>query len=886
MKTIRLFLLSTLTWVGLQDDGFARALKDVHIEGNVRIEREAILTEIPYRKGDAYDEATTSKVLKALNKTEYFDDVQVEIQNDVLIIHVKENPVINKIAYEGMKFRIRDTLKDIIKLRPRQVFSRPVIQETQQIILEIYRRQGYLNASVTPKIVRLPDNRVDVVFEVKEGSPAYVRRVSFEGNKAFTSHELREFMEIREKHWFHLGFLGGTRNKIYDPERFVEDQQTLVKLYLSRGYADVEIVSATAELTPDKRDFFVSYYIREGEVYQFGDISVDTKIEKLDKKVLEASVMAKKGSVFNGQMVEICGDILKGLANAQGYNFAVVEPIFTKHPETKTVDVKFVVKDGPKISIEKITIKGNRHTRDNVIRRQIDFNEGDAFHYKDLKPAEARIRALGYFKDVKVEADEGSQPGLANVLITVEEERTGEIFAKAGYSTLDKLSVEAHLYEPNFRGKGQELEFLTSYAKRTFEINLDLTEPHFLNRNLSGSVGIFHTRTKTMRGIITKKTGGYTGIGYRLARRVTQHWSYRLHRENVEWDDSKNIKKDLKKAWESKADIKNLQDSEKWMDTDEGKKYKKMMALDEDELGTFWGSAITHTLAYDCRNRIMLPNKGFRVAWTTTVSGLGGSIKYMKNTWSGSWHQKLYHDITLTLRASFSHAMGLGDHRLRYTDALFVGGDTLRGFDFYGVSPLRGIPKTYMAKLVDNFLAAAPELETVKKKPEILSKITNASDKQKADLKSLMQMDVKEGMDVPGALQVAWQVLLAKGVQEGQKDAKQIHDLRRMYLRRVGATLAWHGSVEVSFPMPIVPREAELFGTMFFDMGSAWRSKREGAEDGGVLYDKHTLRTALGFSVAWNSPFGMISVGYAKPIKKEDGDVTQKFLFGYGMKFN
>lgn len=874
-------------WSGLCYGGPLRSLKDIRIEGNVRIEREAILLEIPCHKGDPYNEATASKVLKALNKTEYFEDVRVEVQNDVLVIHVKENPVINKIAYEGMKFRIRDTLKDFVKLRPRQVFSRPVIQETQQIILEIYRRQGYLNASVTPKIVRLPDNRVDVVFEIREGSPAYVRRVSFEGNKAFTSRELREYMEIREKKWFHLGFLGGTRNKMYDPEKFVEDQQTLVKLYLSRGYADVEIVSATAELTPDKRDFFLSYYIREGEIYQFGDISVDSKIDKLDKKALEASIMAKKGAVFNGQMVEVCSDILKGLAHARGYNFAVVEPVFTKHPETKTVDVKFVVKDGPKISIEKITIKGNRHTRDNVIRRQIDFNEGDAFHYKDLKTAESRIRALGYFKDVKVEAEEGSLPGFANILVTVEEERTGEVFAKAGYSTLDKMSIEAHLYEPNFRGKGQELEFLTSYAKRTFEINLELTEPHFLNRNLSGSVGIFHSRTKTIPGIITKKTGGYTGIGYRLARRVTQHWTYRLHRERVDLDDSKTSKKDIKKANESKAGLKDQQDYGKWLDTDEGKKHKHMMAIDEDDLGTFWGSAITHTLAYDCRNRGMLPNRGFRIAWTTTLSGLGGSIKYMKNTWSGSWHHKLYHDVTLTLRASFSHAMGLWDHRLRYNDALFVGGDSLRGFDFYGVSPLRGIPKAHMARLVDDFLASAHHLEWAKKHADLLNRLRNATDQQKVALKALMQRDIKEGMDLPQQLKDAWVRLFAAGVREKQKDAKQMDDLHKMYLRRVGATLSWHGSVEVSFPMPIVPRDAELFGTVFFDMGSAWRSKREEAKDeGGILYDKHTLRTALGFSVAWNSPFGMISVGYAKPIKKEDGDVTQKFLFGYGMKFN
>lgn len=866
------------------DGAWGQTLKNIRVEGNVRIETEAILSEIPCRKGDAYDEATASRVLKALNKTEYFDDVRVEVQDGILTIRVKENPIINRIAYEGMKFRIRDTLKDLVKLRPRQVFSRPVIQETQQIILEIYRRQGYLNASVTPKIVRLPDNRVDVVFEVKEGSPAYVRRVSFEGNKAFSSSELREYMSIRAKQWFHLGFLGGTRNKIYDPDRFVEDQQLLVKLYLSRGYADFEIVSATAELSPDKRDFFITYYLREGEIYKFGDMSIDCKIDKLDKKALEASIMAKKGAVFNGQMVEVCSDILKNLAAARGYNFAVVEPVFTKHPETKTVDVKFVIKDGPKISIERITIKGNRHTRDEVIRRELNFNEGDPFHYKDLRPAEAHVRALGFFKEVKIEAEEGSKPGFANILVTVEEDRTGEVFAKAGYSTLDKMSIEAKLYEPNFRGKAQELEFATSYAKRTFEISLDLTEPHFLNRNLSGSVGLFHTRTKTIRGIITKRTGGYAGIGYRLAPRVSQHWTYKLHRERVDLDDSKTIHKDERKAAKSAEALATQAEREKWLESDEGKKHKRMIAIESDELGTFWGSAITHTIAYDCRNRSMLPNRGFRLAWTTTISGLGGSIKYMKNTWSGSWHHKIYHDVTLTLRAAFSHAMGLWDHKLRYNDSLSLGGDSLRGFEFYGISPVRGIPQKRMAKLFEDFLVAAPQTEFVKKNTTIANRVQNASPQEKEALKQFLQRVNAQGLSRD--LLLAWERMLSGAVQEKQKDAEQIRDLLHAEGRRVGATLAWHGSVEVSFPMPIVPRDAELYGTVFFDMGSAWRSKKEEAEDDGIRYDKHTLRTALGFSVAWNSPFGMISLGYAKPIKKENGDSIQKFLFGYGMKFN
>lgn len=855
---------------------FSRVLKDIHVSGNVRIEKEAILNEIPYKKGQEYDTAITATILKTLNKTEYFDNVSVDIQDDVITIFVVENPIINRIAYEGMRFSVRDTLKDIVKLRARQVFSKPVIQETQQTILEIYRRQGYLSARVTPKIVKLPDNRVDVVFEVKEGSPAYVRKVAFTGNTAFLSSELRELLVIKAKQWFHLGFLGGTRNKVYDPEKFVEDQQSLVRFYLSQGYADFEIVSATAELSSDKRDFFITYYLREGDLYKFGNITVDSKIEKLNSKQMQASIMAKKGSIFNGQMVEICSDILKTLASTSGYNFAVVDPVFKKNAKTKTVDVCFVIKDGPKVSIEKIDIKGNRHTRDYVIRRELGFVEGDSFDYKQVKNAEQRVKSLEFFKDVKVEPSEGSDPGRAIITVSVEEDRTGEVFGRVGYSTLDHMNIEARIFDPNFRGRAQSLEFLVSYAKKTLDGSIELAEPHLWGRNLYGSASLFHTRSKKMTGLLRTQTGCFTSLGYHISHHIIQNWTYKLHRENLEEDKNKDQKKDEKKAQKSSENIANQKAYEDWLKSDDGKNHAKFVNADDD-YGSAWGSAIIHSLSYDCRNRRMLPSRGFKISWTTKISGLGGSIKHMINTWSGSWHHRLFKDVTLNLRASFSHARGLGNKSIRVVDALYLGGDSFRGFDFYGISPLRGISKDYMEKIFDQFITKSSQLDYLTEEQKKF-----LSDKQEKIKKVLI---LQENLDLEDSFK--WMKILEESGQHNQTDARQIHDLFRIRGKRLGATLSWIGSLELTFPMPILPRDAEVFGTIFFDMGSAWRSKRKDKEDeSSVLYDKHTLRTSAGFCIAWNSPFGLLNAGYAWPIKKESGDILQKFLFGYGMKFN
>ncbi|GHS99448.1 outer membrane protein assembly factor BamA [Alphaproteobacteria bacterium] len=674
----KILLSCFLTWCFCFPLAFSKTIKDIQIKGNAHIEKEAICNEIPYKCGSEYDESTSNQILKILNKTGYFDDVSVFISNDIVFIDVVENPTIRQIAYEGMNFKMKDALKDMVKIKKRQVLSKPAIQETQQLILEMYRRQGYLSASVTVKIVKLPNNNVDVVFEVKDGSPAYVRKISFIGNKALRSSDLRESMEIKEKKWFHLSFLGGTRNKIYDPEKFVEDQQMLVKYYMALGYADFEIVSANAELSTDKKNFFLTYYLKEGEIYKFGKITVESKIPELDAKFLQAGIIAKEGALFNGQMIELCGDILKSLATARGYNFAAVAPVFKKDPVTKTVDVCFVVKDGPKVSVEKVVIKGNRHTRDSVIRAEIDINEGDPYDTKKMKRLEERIKGLGFFKNVRVEPEEGSDPDHAVLVVTVDEEKTGEAFVKGGWSSLDHLCIEGRIFEPNFRGKGQSLEFSLGYAGKVFEGSLELAEPNLFGNRIYGSATLFHTRSKKMTNIKRTQTGIGVTMGYHLSPRITQTWGYRLHRENVEYSSEKKEKKvDTGKT----ATEGNWQ---KYLKTDEGKEFEKLFQSDGGD-GTAWGSAVTHTLSYDRRNRRMLPSKGFRIAWTTKVSGLGGSIRYMINTWSGSIHQKIYKDIIFTLRASFSHACGIWGKPLRKPDALYLGGDSFRGFDFFGL---------------------------------------------------------------------------------------------------------------------------------------------------------------------------------------------------------
>lgn len=882
MKKILTLLLATTS---LCSTVFATKLKSVKVHGNTRIEFEAILNELPVKPGQEYNEMTAANALKILNQTGYFSNVSVKIVQDDMIITVTENPVINRIEYEGMKNRFKEVLKDIIKIKPRQVFSSARVQETQQIILECYRRQGYLNANVTPKFVKLPDNRIDLVFEVSEGSAAYVRKVIFVGNKSFSSSELRNLLTIQPKQWFHIPFLGGTKNRVYDPEKFSEDQQALIKFYLGQGYADVEIVSATAELSPDKRDFYLTYYINEGEIYKFGDLSVDSKIENLDGKKLQAAIMVKKDAVFNGYAVEYCQDILKGIAKMAGYTYATVDVLFKKNPQKKTVDICFTIRDGARVTIEQVNIKGNHHTHDIVIRRELPFVEGDPFEGKLIKNAEERVKALGFFKNAKVEVAEGSTPQQVVLNVEVEEEHTGEVFGKVGYSTFEGFCLEAHLSDTNFRGLAQGLSTSVNYAQRTLDCEIELTEPQLLGHDLFGSVNLFHSRSKRHRGIIRSQTGGGVGLGYHISRRVTQHWRYKLHRESTKADESSREVKNRQKV-DTISQSRSQEEYEKWLKTDDGKAHRQFLAIDEEKESA-WGSAISHTIAYDCRDRQMLPTHGFRVAWTTTVSGLGGSIRHLINTWSGSWHHRLIpgKDYIIAIRGSFSHARGLGDTKLRTVDALYLGGDSFRGFNFYGISPSLGFSQERMGKAFDSFADAVPNLDYVNAEGKKI--FTDAVTREKA--RHLVTRGGVESEDALLATQflTMFNGVFKEAVKHGQKDAIQMLQIQNREGYRLGSTLAWTGSVEVITPMPMLPRDAEVFLSGFVDFGSAWRSNRsKDKKMDPVVNDDHFVRISAGFSIAWNSPFGMINIGYAWPLRKRPHDLPQSFLFGFGTKFN
>jgi outer membrane protein insertion porin family len=347
----------------------------VQIQGNVRAEPETIRSYLQLKEGQTYDPAAADRSLKALFGTGLFADVVIDMQGSTLVVKVTENPIINRVAFEGNRKIEDDKLRDEVQSKPRQVFTRARVQADVERILTIYRRSGRYNASVEPKVIKLEQGRVDLVFEINEGDVTGVQRISFVGNEHFSDGTLRGKIRTSESVWYR--FLSSDDR--YDPDRLNLDRELLRKFYLSEGYADFRVVSAVAELSPNREGFFITFTISEGDRYKFGKVEVSTRFQGLDVDVLQSYLTMAQGEWYDADEVEKSVSALSDLVGSLGYAFVEVRPNIRRNKDDLTVDVTFDIQEGPRVYVERINISGNTRTLDKVIRREFRLAEGDAF---------------------------------------------------------------------------------------------------------------------------------------------------------------------------------------------------------------------------------------------------------------------------------------------------------------------------------------------------------------------------------------------------------------------------------------------------------------------------------------------------------------------------
>lgn len=626
----------------------AETVRSIQVSGNKRIESETVLSYIPLKAGSSYNQATIDQALKDLYATGYFSDVQIKHHNGTIIVDIIENAIINKVAFEGNDKIKDDKLQEEVQLRPREVLSRTKIQAAQQRILDIYRRLGRYGATVEPKIIKLDENRVNLVFEINEGEVTYVRKINFVGNKHISSDKLEKILLTKRTRWYRFFAADDT----YDPERFVADQHFLRQYYYDNGYPDFRIISAVAELSVDQKDLYLTFTVEEGEHYNFGKVEVKSDISRLPAATLRNKVNFSSGDMYSGRSIEKSMTTMTEAASAAGFAFAQVEPVIEKNRDKKTVDVIFEIKEGPRVYVERIEIRGNDRTRDEVIRREIRLHEGDAYNSVYIKRAEQNLNDLGYFKKVEILTEPGSTPDKAKIVVKVEEQPTGELGVAGGFSSLDRALGNVHFTERNLMGTGRSVSIDATIAMRRQDFDIGITEPYLFGYRLEGGANIFHTRLSRLTQYSQQSTGMRLHIFYELAENWYQSLSY-------------GLKRDMLTDVAEKASL--------YIREQAGKKY-----ID---------SSLAQALTYDKRNSRREPTAGYNITLSNSYSGIGGNVKYLNNKLTGNFYYTPFDEVTFNARATIGNVMKISSQPVRMVDSIFLGNESFRGFSWGGLGP-------------------------------------------------------------------------------------------------------------------------------------------------------------------------------------------------------
>src|SRR5216683_1624362 len=511
---------------------YAQTVSSIIVQGNQRVEADTIRSYFRPGPNGQLDAFQIDEGVKALISTGLFQDVRPTIQGGRLTITVVENPVINRIAFEGNKKVKDDQLKSEIQSKERGTLSRPVVQADTARIVELYRRSGRFDVRVDPKIIELPSNRVDLVFEITEGVKTGVKAIDFIGNRAYSSYRLKEEIKTSETRPF-LAFL--QTGDIYDPDRIEADRELLRRFYLKHGYIDVRIISAVGEYDPDRRGFVINFTIEEGEQYRVGTVDVQSTIRSLDPSLLRVKVRAYPGDVYNAEAVEKTVEDMTIEASRQGFAFATVRPSATRDAPTHTVNLLFTVSEGQRAYIERINIRGNTRTRDYVIRREFDVAEGDAYNRALINRAERRLKNLSYFKTVKITTEPGSAPDRVILNVDLEEQSTGEFSVAGGYSTADGFMGEVSIAERNLLGRGLYGKASLQYGQYSRGVQLSFVEPYFLGYRVALGLDLFYKdQSSTSYVSYSTRTMGFaTRLGFALREDLGLQVRYSLYRQEI-----------------------------------------------------------------------------------------------------------------------------------------------------------------------------------------------------------------------------------------------------------------------------------------------------------------------------------------------------------------
>ena len=823
-------------------------IRSISVRGAERLEPATVISYSNLSPGQEYTAESLDTALKDLYATELFSDVVITgAETGALVLQIKENPVINRIILEGNKRIKDDKIQPEIRLAPRQIFTRSKVRSDVDRIIELYKRGGRFAASVEPKIVQLDQNRVDLVFEIVEGPTSKVRAINIIGNDQYGDGRLRKEMFTKEAGGI-LGILKS--NDSYDPDRLAADQQKLRAFYLTEGYADFRVVSALAELTPDRQDFVITYVVEEGPRYKFGTIEAESSLRDLSKEVISSYIKLRPGDWFNAKAVE---DVVAGLsevAGSQGYAFADINPAYDRDAEKKLMNIQFRVNESPRVYVERIDINGNTITRDKVIRREFRVNEGDAFNAVKIKRSQDRIQSLGFFQEkMEIKQTQGSSPDRVVLAVDVEEKSTGELQLSAGYSSLEKFIVSANIAQRNFLGKGQEVNAGVNWSRYSRSAQIGFVEPYLFDKNilLGGEIYRRELNSFNRSGNGDRNTTYSqlsTGVSVRLGFPITEFISlgtrYSLVQDKLSLAEGQFF---------SDLDGDPLTDV-----TCDPLKAGRYLC---DQLGTTISSVVGYSLIFDNRNGIRA-TRGQRIVLSQDFAGLGGDVKYARTRLDATKYFSLPKDFLLSVHgeAGYIHPLrsdpGEGQDAIRLNDRFF--GAQMRGFDIRGIGPrIKRILYDLDGNLVDSddkgvsdaiggraYYMGRVELE-----------IPVSANIRSLGLKPTVFVDIGSVFAIK---------------------KPNLTDIGIVCSPKAGTT-----GLKVEFLPPGALCQNLTGPEANYDRSAGFTEV--------FLGNSPKPRLSIGVGVNWNSPFGPLRIDIAKALLKQEGDETKFFSFNVGTQF-
>jgi outer membrane protein insertion porin family len=667
----------------------AQAVSSIVVEGNRRVEADTVRSYFRPGPGGRLDAAAIDEGLKALIATGLFQDVRISQAGGRLVVTVVEAPVVNRVAFEGNK-RVKDEQLSVeVQSKARGTLSRPMVQADVQRIVDVYHRSGRYDVRVEPKIIELPNNRVDLVFEISEGQKTGIRRLEFVGNKAFGRARLKEVIKTSESGWF--SFLKST--DIYDPDRIEADRDLLRRFYLSKGYADVRITSAVAEYDPARTGFIITFMIEEGDLYHFGTVDLLSNVHDVDANSLRAVVRARAGAVYNAEAVEKTTENMTIEMSKRGYAFAQVRPRGDRDQAAHIINVVFVVDEGPRAYIERINIRGNSRTRDYVIRREFEIAEGDAFNKVLVDRAERRLKNLNYFKSVKLTNEPGSAPDRVVINIDLEEQPTGEFSVSGGYSTAQGWLAEVSIGERNLLGRGQYAKAAVTWGQYSRGGSVSFAEPYFLGYKLSAGIDLFVQQAiqspYQSYGMETYGTGLRLGVPLRedlglQLRYSVYHQKLTLNPNLTDCDFSAT-----NPAVPPFGAPANFPTSANPAPTPNCLANGEVSSAIKNTLlrGPVWVSLVGYTLAYNTLDNNRNPTGGLLVEFKQDFAGVGGDVDFIKTSGEARYYYNVFWDVVAVGRVQAGNVTPWGGQQVRFFDSYFGGPWLVRGFAPNGFGP-------------------------------------------------------------------------------------------------------------------------------------------------------------------------------------------------------